>query len=50
MDVVLGFHDEINLAFAMDPRFQKSKKRRLQGVQLQVTDYNFAFERKDEGM
>ena len=46
---MVNFHDEINLAYAIDPKFEKSKKRRLQGVQLQVVDYDFAFERKDEG-
>lgn len=49
VDIVINFHDEINLAYAVDPKFEKSKKRRLQGVQLQVVDHNFAFERRDEG-
>lgn len=47
--MVLNFHDEINLALAIDPRFEKAKKRRLPGVQLQVVDHNFSFARKDEG-
>ena len=50
MEVVLNFYDEINLAYAIDPKFEKSKKRRMPGVQLQVVDYDFAVERKDEGM
>lgn len=49
-DIVLNYHDEINLAFAINPKFEKSKKRKLQGVQLQVIDHNFAFERRDEGV
>lgn len=49
MDVVLNYHDEINMALAVDPKFEKSKKRRQQGVQLQVIDHNFSFERRDEG-
>ena len=49
VDVVLNFHDEINLACAIDPKFEKSKKRRQPGVQLQVVAHDFAFERRDEG-
>jgi hypothetical protein len=49
VDVVLNYHDEINMALAVDPKFEKSKKRRQQGVQLQVIDHNFSFERRDEG-
>lgn len=46
---MLNYHDEINMALAVDPKFEKSKKRRQQGVQLQVIDHNFSFERRDEG-